>query len=161
MKPRISQLWKIPFLCTASGYLTYFIYLSTILIDYALPDDSIVTVGFITAILTISQFIVTLVVGYFMFRNMTKLEILLSSTIMFLILFVITLMLYLSVACTRGILFSLVLMPLGIWSRIILLLCNHVIENAWVGQFINCLVPFLFVPFGKSKAKASTIQSRG
>ena len=161
MKLRISQLWKVPFLCTASGYLTYFVYLSTILIDHALPDDSVITVGFITTILTISQFIVTLAVGYFMFRKMTKPEILLSSTIMFVLLLIIALMIYLDVACTRGILFSLVLMPLGIWSRIIPLLCNLVTENAFVGVFVNCLVPFLFVPFGKSKPKASTFQSRG
>lgn len=153
MKPRISQLWKVPVFCAAAGYLGLYllVYAYSALAVTVHPDGTATINDLVANLLMAALFLITLAIGYFLFRKLTKVEILLSAGITSLVLLILQCIQLFFTGSTLDLKLGMLLVYLTEWSRIISQLCYLITKNAWVGAFVVCLAPFVFVPFGKAE----------
>ena len=153
MKPRISQLWKVPVFCVAAGYLGFYlsVYAYSALAITVRPDGTATFNDLVGNLLLAALFLITLAIGYFLFRKLTKVEILLSAGITSLIMLILQLIQLFFNGSAFDLKFGMILVYLTQWSSIISQLCYLIRKNAWVGAFVVCLAPFVFVPFGKTE----------
>lgn len=149
MKIRIGQLWKVPVYCAAAGYVGFYLFvyaLSAFAVEI-LPDGSAVTNTVLSSLFSFLVFALSLLIGYFLFRTVTKKELCLSASI------AAVLLLGLHLFCLSGssplvTQAGLILAYVTEWSRFISHSCYLLTGSDWLDALVSCLAPYLFVLFG-------------
>ena len=155
MTVRKNTLWKVPIFCIITGFISS--YLSTFLTSkfaIAILSDGSVTIDNTRSfIIQGIIFLLVLVIGGFLvFRNMSKIEIFFSASIV--VIFQIALIfiqLIFNITTGPGAIFFLNIYQLTEWSNVVTEMLCKVINNGWMCSFISSLTPYLFIPFGKNQ----------
>lgn len=149
MKIRISQLWKVPAYCTAAGYIGFYllVYALSAFAVEILPDGSATTNTTLSALFSLLLLLISLLIGFFLLRSMTKKEIFWSASITAVFLLVLHLVSLIgsSPSATR---ISFFLAYVTEWSRFLSHSCYLITRSDWVAALVTCLAPYLFVLFG-------------
>ena len=156
MTVRKNTLWKVPIFCIITGFISF--YLSVFLMSkfaIAILSDGSVTIDDTRSfIIQGIIFLLVLVIGGFLvFRNMSKIEIFFSASIV--VIFQIALIfIQLIFNITTGpgaIYFFYIINLINVWSNAVTEILCKVINNVWICSFISSLTPYLFIPFGKNQ----------
>ncbi len=154
MKIRKKILWKVPLFCIAAGMAAFnvVVFLIGQFTIVTLPDGTITSDGTRVLIVYGVIFIVTLIVGGMVFRNMTRKEIFFSASIIVAIGLIIDLIQWaFNLTTGPGAVFFIYASQIFEWSSIVSQLLYRVSENIWFGAFFGSLTPYLFIPFGKKE----------
>lgn len=153
MKIRLHTLWKVPVFCVLAGYVSF--YLTVFLVSrfgiVTLPDGSISANDTFTTILEIVIFASALGLAYLLLRKMTRKEIFWSATIIVAAQLILQLAQFLIPDLAVGNQLGILLTCTTEWCRIVSMVCYLIIENVWLGAFITCCVPYIFILFGKKQ----------
>lgn len=153
MKIRLHTLWKVPVFCICAGYLSF--YLTVLIVSkfgiVTLPDGSSTVSNTFQTILEILLFIINLGLAYLLVRNMTRKEIFWSATIIVVIQLIFQLIQLIVIGTSLDIQLGLWLTYATEWCRIISYTCYLITKNAWIGGFLICFAPYIFVLFGKKQ----------
>lgn len=149
MKVRIGQLWKVPVYCAAAGYIGFYLLvyaLSAFAVEIQ-PDGSAVTNTVLSSLFSFLIFALSLLIGYFFFRTMTKKEVFWSASIGAVLLLGLHLF---SLAGSSPLVTQagLFLAYVTEWSRFISHGCYLLTGSDWLDALVSCLSPYLFVLFG-------------
>ena len=154
MKVSIRALWKVPAFCLAAGYISFnvYVFLVSRFGITVLPDGSYTANQVATTVFSFLLFGATLLAGKYLFRNMTRKEVFFSATIPVLFHLILQTMQLLSsnydFSFSIGLYFSYV----NEWCSIISSLLYSVTKNAWIGAFVVCFAPYLFVLMKKNRS---------
>ncbi|MCI8514902.1 MAG: hypothetical protein HFI93_09810 [Lachnospiraceae bacterium] len=155
MTIRKNVLWKVPVFCLIAGELTFQVLLRLLIRTalVTLPDGSIIIDPVKELILYGIVFLATLLIGRWFFRDMSRKEIFFSASIpaMFGIFFTAIQMLFFPLTTGGAALFFLYIARIFEWSSLIPQLIYKLGGTIWLGAFINCLSPYLFILFGKKE----------
>jgi len=147
MKVRIGQLWKVPLFCLAAGYLSFYVYVFFIsrFGVTVLPDGSYTTNQLVTTLFSFLLFGGTLFTGHYLFRNMTRKEVFLSASILVVFHLIVQTLQLVSSNYDLTFRIGLYMTYATEWCRIISILIHSVTNNVWIGAFVICFAPYLFV----------------
>lgn len=147
MKIRISQLWKVPVFCVAAGYISFYIYVFFVsrFGVTVLPDGSYTTNKFLTMLLSLILLAATLAGGYLLFQKMTRSEIFTSASIIVGIHLILQLIQLLCQGSTLSFSIGMYFTYANEWCRIISEPFYLLTKNLWIGAFVVCFTPYLFV----------------
>lgn len=137
MKIRIGQLWKVPVFCLTAGFICFYanVFLVSRFAVVQLPDGSYGANGTLTVLFSAMFFILTMIAGQYILREMCVAERALSAAIQ------ICLLLLLS-SLPNTLLSSYATEWSRLVDRIILTFTDNVRAAAW----INCFSPCLLIP---------------
>ena len=146
-------LWRVPIYLIIAGLITFRlnIFLFSKFAVSKLPDGTIVSNETAVTVIYWLVLIGTLFIGGIaFFRNMTRKEIFLSSSII-VVLDIIILFAQWAMQINSGSMAVLFMYfaEINEWSMAIPLLLMKVVDNLWICSFVGCLAPYLFIPFGK------------
>ncbi|WMI80568.1 hypothetical protein [Anaerotignum sp. MB30-C6] len=145
------KIWKVPLFCIIAGVITFkvAVFLFSGFTIVTLPDGTITTNNTRQLIIYGAIFIVTLILGGMLFRNMTKKEIFFSASIMVVISLITNLTQWaFNITSGPALSYYIYLGMIFEWSSAVTLLLCQVIENLWVVSIISSFTPYLFIPFG-------------
>ena len=147
MKVRIRELWKVPAFCLAAGYISFnvYVFLVSRFGITVLPDGSYTANQIATTIFSFFLFGATLLAGNYLFRNMTRKEVFLSATILVVIHLIVQTLQLVSTNYDFSFSIGLYFSYVNEWCSIISSLLYSVTQNAWIGAFVVCFAPYLFV----------------
>ena len=155
MNIRIKTLWKVPVYCICAGFVSFWlaVHLVARIGVITLSDGSISSNPMVTTPLEVLIFAVALGIGYLVFRTMTKKEIFWSATMIVTILLILQVyqifMFKIDIAAANAV-GMWIIYPTE-WCRIIPLVCHYIIPGPWVGAFLCCIAPYIFILFGKKE----------
>lgn len=154
MKLQAKNLWKVPVYCAVASWISYYItvYLGQIfLVVREIGEDGVISVSVDLLRLAIFNgalfLIVLLIGGLWVFRNMSKQEIIASSVIAS----VIYLLIALGQLMMKGLPFSLILTYTQNWISIPNSFIYSLTDNLVISAIISSFSPLLFIPFGRKR----------
>lgn len=158
MNIRIKELWKVPVFCIVAGILSWYsyIYLVVWLGVETLPDGSIGANPIATWTFSVLIFALTLLVGWRIFRKLSKKELFCSATILVvpLLVFVI-LQLITSSTSPVMVQLSLYYAEVTSWGQLISDLLFLLTKNTWVSGCASAFLPYIFILLGYSEKTTS------
>lgn len=155
MKARLNMLWRVPVYCLCAGFAAFWLIVQLVAKFgvITLPDGSISSNPTVTTLLEILIFAATLAIGYLIFRKMTKKEIFWSSTIIVVILLILQIyqliMSEIDIGAANTV--GMWLVYATEWCRVIPILWYYINPSSWVGAFLTCLAPYIFIIFGRKE----------
>lgn len=161
MKIRKNTLWRVPLFCLVAGVIAFYVvvfFLSRLAI-VRLSDGTITLDNTKILIIYGAILIVSLIVGRAFFRNITRKEVFFSASIVVVIgLIIIFTQLASGVTTGSGAVFFMYAARIFEWSGFIPQLLYRVNGSIWLGAFVNCLTPYVFIPFGKKEQEIEGAQ---
>lgn len=147
MKLRIQNLWKVPAFCIAAGYISFYVYVFLVsrFGIKVLPDGSYTTNQISTTVFSLLLFAATLYVGNRLFCSMTRKEIFYSATILVVIHLIVQTLQLVSNHYDLTFSIGLYMSYANEWCSIISTLLYWATKNPWIGAFVVCFAPYLFV----------------
>ncbi len=147
MKVRIGQLWKVPVFCLAAGYISFYVYVFLVsrFGVKTLSDGSYTANQIVTTTVSFLLFAATLFVGSRLFRGMTRKEIFLSATVPVVFHLIVQTMQLLSSNYDFTFSIGIYMTYANEWCRIISQFFHALTKNIWIGAFVICFAPYLFV----------------
>lgn len=143
--------WKVPLYSITAGYLSFWSMVGPLghLAIKKLPDGTIASDNTIWTLLSCGVFIVVLLAGGLLFfRKMTRKELLVSATAMFVLNVVLGTMAYLMP--TNSVAFFI--LEIAEWYGIVPQVFHKLGVNQWISAFAGWAAVYLFVLFGKREA---------
>lgn len=143
MHIRFGQLLKVPLFCIGISYLGSYLY-ESILSELGIQIVASPNGMFLTSIFSVVLFAATLFFGNFLFRDMLRIEVLVSASALIIIYLTLeTIQLYYPNFSSFAI--GIYTAPANEWCNIVVQLLNWVTNNIVASGFISCFSPLLFV----------------
>ena len=157
MSIRINKLWHVPAYCLTVGVASYYIMI-LLTSTFALvtsPDGSLSVNTTLHTVFSFLLFALTLIIGTFLFRKHSRLELFLSASTLVIPLLALQLIQFIAIDSTLATQLGLLLAYLTEWSRCISQFISITTGSLWTGAFATCFCPYLFVLFGANRSMNS------